>query len=187
MHFAKQIGGDNDLQYRYGHNVKALSKKVDTSKIKTYIEGYGADGVFVSYNSLLASNPKFGIKKADPVRDDRFTKSDSLLEHIKLELNDNIEAYFELDSVELTNKELGERVWLIYETLGIEFQTRILKQTYSIRNGKLVTTKVVLGNTLPKSATDILVSQKVEIDEIVRNIEVNSHRRTNVLRWKLKQ
>ncbi|MER2010049.1 MAG: phage tail spike protein [Psychrobacillus sp.] len=165
VHFAPQIGPDNDAQYRYGHNVKALSKKVDTTNLKTYIEGYGADGLFVSYTSPLASNPKIGIRKADPIRDDRFTQSDSLLEYIKRELNDDIAAYFELDSVELTNKELGERVWLIYEPLSVEFQTRILKQTKSIRNGKLVTSKVILGNILPKSTTDILVSQKVEIDE----------------------
>ena len=165
VYFAKQIGPDRDAQYRYGHNVKALSKKVDTTNLKTYIEGYGADGLFVSYTSPLASNPKIGIRKADPIRDDRFTQSDSLLEHIKRELNGEIEAYFELDSVELINRELGERVWLIYEPLSFEFQTRILKQTKTIRNGKLVTTKVILGNTLPKSTTDILVSQKVEIDE----------------------
>lgn len=165
VHFAPQIGGDNDAQYRYGHNVKALSKKVDTTNLKTYIEGYGADGLFVRYTSPLASDPRIGIRKANPVRDDRFTQADSMLEHLKRELNDVPEAYFELDSVELTNKELGERVWLIYEPLGIEFQTRILKQTKTIRNGKLVTNKVILGNTLPKSTTDILVSQKVEIDE----------------------
>lgn len=165
IHFAKEIGPDRDAQYRFGQNVKALSKKVDTSNLKTYIEGYGANGLFVSYTSPLASNPKFGIKKADPIRDDRFTQSDSLLEHLKRELSDEIEAYFELDSVELTNKELGERVWLVYEPLSIEFQTRILKQTKTIRNGKLVTSKVILGNTLPKSPTDILVSQKIEIDE----------------------
>lgn len=165
VHFASQIGPDNDAQYRYGHNVKALSKKVDTTNLKTYIEGYGANGLFVSYTSPFAGDPRIGIRKADPIRDDRFTQSDSMLEHLKRELKDVPESFFELDSVELTNKELGERVWLIYEPLGIEFQTRILKQTKSIRNGKLVTTKVVLGNTLPKSTTDILISQKVEIDE----------------------
>ena len=165
VHFAPKIGGENDAQYRYGHNVKALSKKVDTSNLKTYIEGYGAEGLFVSYTSPLASNPKFGLKKADPVRDDRFAQADSMLEHLKRELNDVPEAYFELDSVELTNKELGERVWLIYEPLGIEFQTRILKLTKGIRNGKLTVIKVVLGNTLPKNTSDILISQKVEIDE----------------------
>ncbi|MFJ3389324.1 phage tail protein [Lysinibacillus sp. NPDC086135] len=163
IHFAKQIGGDYDAQYRYGYNVKALSKNVDTTKLKTYIEGFGADNLWVSYTS--PNELKFGKREADPIYDDRYTNSDSLVERIKSELIDYPEATFELDSIELLDKELGERVWLIYEPLDMEFQTRILSQTKQFVNGELRTTKVVLGNTLPKTTTDILISQKVEIDE----------------------
>ncbi|MEY9980659.1 phage tail protein, partial [Lysinibacillus sp. RC79] len=168
IHFSNQIGGDRDAQYRYGHNVKALSKNVDTTGLKTYIEGYGAASegggqLFVSYESPYAQ--KYGKREAEPVHDDRFTNANSLLEHIKSELIDYPEVTFELDSIELLDKELGERVWLIYEPLEMEFQTRILSQTKQFVNGELRTTKVVLGNTLPKTTTDILISQKVEIDE----------------------
>ncbi|MEY9973177.1 hypothetical protein ABH966_003561 [Lysinibacillus sp. RC46] len=168
IHFSNQIGGDSDAQYRYGHNVKALSKNVDTTGLKTYIEGYGAASegggqLFVSYESPYAQ--KYGKREAEPVHDDRFTNANSLLEHIKSELIDYPEVTFELDSIELLDKELGERVWLIYEPLEMEFQTRILSQTKQFVNGELRTTKVVLGNTLPKTTTDILISQKVEIDE----------------------
>jgi len=163
IHFGKQIGGDYDAQYRYGYNVKALSKNVDTTKLKTYIEGFGVDNLWVSYTS--PNELKFGNREADPIYDDRFTNADSLVEHIKSELVDYPEVTFELDSIELLDKELGERVWLIYEPLDIEFQTRILSQTKQFVNGELRTVKVVLGNTLPKTTTDILISQKVEIDE----------------------
>jgi len=162
LHFTYKIGGDKDAQYRYRHNVKALHKNVDTTKLKTFIRGYGANGLTVSYTSPNASI--FGIREANPIHEDSLTQSDSLLERLKSEIVDYPEAYFELDSVELTNKELGERVWLIYEPLKIEFQTRVLSQTKEFRAGKLVTTKVILGNTLPKSTDDLLVSQKVEID-----------------------
>ncbi|MGA3675626.1 phage tail protein [Lysinibacillus agricola] len=169
IHFAPKVGGDYDAQYRYGHNVKALSKNVDTTKLRTYIEGYGAVNengggqLFVSYESPYAA--KYGKLDAEPVYDDRFTNANALLEHIKGMLIDYPEATFELDSVELLDKELGERVWLIYEPMQLEFQTRVLSQTKTVVNGKLQTTKVVLGNTIPKSTTDILISQKVEIDE----------------------
>lgn len=163
IHFAKQIGGDYDSQYRYGYNVKALSKNVDTTKLKTYIEGFGANNLWVSYTS--PNELKFGKREADPIYDDRFTNGDSLVEHIKSELVDYPEVTFELDSIELLDKELGERVWLIYEPLDIEFQTRVLSQTKQFINGELRTVKVVLGNTLPKTTTDFLISQKVEIDE----------------------
>ena len=169
IHFARKIGGDYDAQYRYGHNVQALSKDVDTTKLKTYIEGFGyideenGGQIWVSYESPNAA--KFGKREADPVHDDRFTKGEELLEHLKTVLEDEPEVTFELDSIELIDKELGERVWLIYEPLGIELQTRILSQTKGFVNGELRTVKVVLGNAIPKSTTDILISQKVEIDE----------------------
>lgn len=163
IHFAYKIGGDYGAQYRYRHNIKSLSEKIDTTKLKTQIKGYGGNGITVTYTSPNASI--FGIREADPITEDNLTESYSLLEKIKSELIDYPEAYFEMDTIELTNKELGERVWLIHEVMGIEFQTRVLSQTIEYRAGQLVTTKVVLGNTSPKSITDILVSQKVDIDE----------------------
>lgn len=163
VYFTKQIGGNNDYQYRYKHNIVALSKTVDTSNVKTYIEGYGANGLYVSYTSPLAD--EFGIKKADPIYDDRFTHADSLQEHIKSQLNDVPQVALELDVVELTSRDLGETIWLIYEPLNIELSTRIMKQTLGIVNGRLTTKSVVLGNTLPKNTQDLLVQQKIEIDE----------------------
>jgi len=169
VHFSKQIGGDYDAQYRYGHNVVALSKNVDTTRLKTYIEGYGkiddeqGGQLYVSYTSPHAA--KYGIREADPVHDERYTIPNELLDRIKSEIIDYPEVTFELDSVELLDKELGERVWLIYEPLDMEFQTRILSQTKQIVNGILRTTKVVLGNTIPRTISDIFVEQKIEIDE----------------------
>lgn len=163
IHFAYSIGGDNDAVYRYKNNIKALSRDVDASKMKTYIQGYGANGLYVEYTSPNAST--FGIKKADPIIDDRYTESESLLEHIKSELIDYPETSIELDSVELINKELGEKILLIYEPLEIEYQTRVLKQNKEFRGNQLVTTSVVLGNALPKTTKELLVTQKVNIDE----------------------
>lgn len=169
IHFSKQLGGDYDFQYRYGHNVKALSKNVDTTNLKTYIEGFGTTNegtggqLWVSYESPYAQ--KYGKREAEPIHDDRFTHADSLLEHIKSMLTDFPEASFELDSIELTSRELGERIWLIYDPMDMEFQTRILSQNKGFVNGKLTTISVVLGNRIPRSTSDILISQKVEIDE----------------------
>lgn len=168
VHFSNKIGGDYDAQYRYGHNVQALSKNVDTTKLKTYVEGYGATNesggqLWVSYTS--PNEEKFGKREADPIYDDSFTNADSLLEYMKSQLIDYPEVTFELDSIELLDKELGERVWLIYEPLDMEFQTRILSLTKQFVNGELKTVKVTLGNTITKTTTDILISQKVEIDE----------------------
>ena len=160
--FSKQIGGDYDAQYRYGHNVQAISKSVDTTNLRTRITGYGGNGLKVTYTS--PNHTTFGIINAEPIHDDRYTTSESMLEHLKRNLIDYPEATFELDSVELTDKELGELVWLIYEPMGIEFQTRVLSKKSVIRGKKLATKSVVLGNTIPRTLGDILTSQKIEID-----------------------
>lgn len=169
IHFAKEIGPDNDAQYRYGHNIKALSKSVDTTNLRTQIRGYGADNLVVTYTSPNVD--RFGLIKAEPVHDDRFTISANLIEYIARQLIDYPEVSFELDAVELINKELGERVWLIYELMGIEFQTRVLAKKSTMRNGELVTLSVVLGNTKPKTLSDILTSQRIEIDENKKQVQ----------------
>lgn len=161
--FSKKIGPDNDFQYRYRHNIKALSKNVDRSNVRTAIIGYGANGLKVTYRSPNES--KFGTLWAEPVRDDKFTTPESMIEHLKQTLQDEPDATFELDSLELLDRELGERVWLIYEPLDMEFQTRILSKKSGYKNGKLYTSSVVLGNKMPNKFTDVLISQKVEIDQ----------------------
>ncbi|MEZ7173577.1 phage tail protein [Sporosarcina sp. OR05] len=161
--FADKIGPDNDAQYRYGHNVKALSRSVDTTNMRTQITGYGGDGLTITYTSPNAT--KYGIHKAEPFRDERFTIANSLTARLKQELKDYPDTTIELDSIELTDKELGERVWLIYEPLGIEFQTRVMSKKTVLRNDKLVTASVTIGNIVPRNLSDILTSQKVEIDE----------------------
>lgn len=160
--FAKKIGPDNDFQYRYRHNIKTLSKNVDRTNVRTAIKGYGAQGLVVTYRS--PNEDKFGTLWADPVRDDNYSTPESMTELLKQTLTDEPEATFELETVELLDRDLGERVWLIYEPLDIVFQTRILSKKSAYRNGKVVPSSVVLGNKMPNTFTDILISQKIEID-----------------------
>lgn len=176
--FAKQTGGDYDGQYRYGHNVKALSKNVVTSNLRTAIKGYGAEGLEVTYRSPNVG--KYGEHFADPVRDDKFATSESMLEHLKQTLIDYPEATFEMDTLELTSRELGERVWLIYEPMGLEFQTRILSKTSGMRNDELYVQSVVVGNKIPRKISDILIEQSVEINENAKEFRSKFHQ-TNEL------
>ena len=159
VRFATQMGGDNEAQYRYGNNIKALSKKVDTTKLRTRIKGIGANGLTVTYTSPNSST--FGERDAGTITDDRYTVADSLTEYIKRQLIDYPEVSIELDAIELQQKEVGERVWLIYEPLGIEFQTRVLAKTSRIPETK---SSVIIGNAVPRSLSDILTSTKIEVD-----------------------
>lgn len=161
VRFAKKLGPDRDAQYRYGHNIKALSRSVDTTSLYTSIKGYGGNGLVVTYTSPNAAKfPHAG--EQEPIRDERFTVASSFTERLRQELNDTPKVAIELDALELVEKELGERVWLIYEPLQIEFQTRILAKTTRIPAEK---SSAVIGNAMPKKMTDALTDTNVKIDE----------------------
>ncbi|MFC0188241.1 prophage endopeptidase tail family protein [Fictibacillus aquaticus] len=55
-----KIGGSPDYQFRFGHNIKTLSRSVNTNNLSTYIKGYGKEvegvtdklsGVSMNYDS----------------------------------------------------------------------------------------------------------------------------------------
>lgn len=163
IRFKRQLGPDNDAQYRYGHNIKALSRSVDTSNLEMAIKGIGGGGLEVMYVSPNASKfPHIDTTNPRIVSDERFTISQSLLEHIAQEITDVPEVSMELDALEISEKELGERVWVIDDVLGIGYQTRIFAK--KIRIPKELSSAII-GNMTPKTLTDSLVEQKVEIDE----------------------
>lgn len=166
IQFAKKVGPDNDAQYRYGHNVKALSKNIDTTNLRTRIKGYGADGVEVTYTSPNAA--KYGIIEAEPIYNEEYTTAELMSEHLVRELTDEPEIVLDLDVLEIGEKEIGERVWLIYEPMGIEIQTRVLAKSSIMRNGEWSTQTVTIGNTKRKTLSDILASVHIEIDENAR-------------------
>jgi phage minor structural protein len=161
LKFIKQIGKDDDFQFRYRHNIKTLTRDVDTSKLATVIKGYGGNGLEVTYTSPNIS--VFGERHATPVKDDRFTVAESLTERIRRDLVDFPEVTIEIEEVDLgEGKELGDKVWLIYEPLGIEFQTRIMaRKQFPNQKGKNTAT---LGNR-KKTFSDILTETRVEIDQ----------------------
>lgn len=163
IHIAKQIGPDNDYPYRYAHNVSDVVLLEDTTNLRTFIRGYGFEGLEVSYTSPNISI--FKKKEADPIRDERFKDAAALTNYIKASLTDTPELTIESTIPELTNRTTGERVWLIYEPLKVEMQTRILKQTKVLRDHKLVTGSVVFGTTLLKTSTDILLEQQEQLND----------------------
>jgi hypothetical protein len=160
LKFMKQIGKDDDFQFRFKHNIKTLTRDVDTSKLATVIKGYGGNGLEVTYTSPNAS--VFGERHAEPVKDDRFTVAKSLTERIRRDLIDYPEVTIEIEEVDLGEKGLGDKVWLIYEPLGIEFQTRVMaRKRQPKQKGKNTST---LGNR-KRTFSDILTETRVEIDQ----------------------
>ncbi|WP_107842039.1 phage tail protein [Metasolibacillus meyeri] len=163
LHFAKEIGDNNDYQYRYKHNISSIVLQEDTTNLATFIKGFGKDGLTVEYTSPNSSI--FGIREEEPVKDERFTDTTALLNYIKSKLQDEPQLAIETTIPELVSRANGERVWLIYEPLNIEMNTRILKQTKVLHDGELITSSVVFGNSLPKSSEDILADHEEKIGD----------------------
>ncbi|MEB2279657.1 phage tail protein [Lysinibacillus xylanilyticus] len=172
VHFSKSLGPDNGAQYRYGHNIKTLSRKIDTTHLRTKVTATGKEGLTVTYTS--PNHTIWGIRVADPISDERFTNPDNLLKKAKDSLIDYPEVSIELDTLELLDKALGEKVWLIYEPIeGLELQTRILKRTCVIDEitDELKTIEVTLGNSLPRSMSDSELDSEEELADTKEELE----------------
>lgn len=157
----KEIGKDDDFQFRYKHNIKTIKEVVDTTKLNTVIKGFGANGLVVTYTSPNIS--VFGERHAQPVRDDRYTIAKSMHDRLAKELIDYPEVSIELDAILINRAELGDKVWLIHEPLGIEFQTRIVatKKYPKLPSKNTVT----LGNIRQTTISDFVTETREEITE----------------------
>ena len=163
IHFAKQIGGDNDFQYRYKHNVSDVKLVEDTTDLYTVIRGTGKNGIEATYISPNAS--VFGALEKEPATNEEMETESQLLQWLAKQINDVPKLSIESTIPELTNRDTGETVWLIYEPMGLTIQTRITKQTKKIINGELVTSSVTFGNIVPKNYVDLFVERVIQIDE----------------------
>lgn len=161
LRFLKEIGQEKDDQFRYGHNTKSIKRSVDTSNLSTVIKGYGGNGLVVTYTS--PNYVKYGMRYAEPFRDERFTIEESMIERLKKELRDIPEVSIEMEVLVLGfDPDIGDKVWLIYEPMGIEFQTRIMsKKKYPFAKKSPV---VTLSNK-KKTVTDHLTKTKIDIKE----------------------
>jgi hypothetical protein len=157
----REIGEDKDVQFRFKHNIKTISRDVDTSRLATVIKGFGGDGLEVTYTSPNVSI--FGEIHAEPIKDERFTITESLVEKLKQTIVDYPEVSIELKESDIGDPvSLGDKVWLIYEPLGIEFQTRVMgrKLLPNVKGQNTIT----LGSAQRK-ITDLLTETNIQIDK----------------------
>lgn len=150
--FRKRIGEDTDFQFRYNFNIKTFERDVDTKPLRTYIKGFGKDGLVREYTSPNVE--KFGFSEAPMIEDDRFTTTEGLDAALKESLQDVPVVSIQIDFIDLRKAGYpyivpneGDRVFLIYEPMGIDIETRILEivEEYD-SNLNPISTKVTLSN-----------------------------------------
>lgn len=138
LKFYRQIGSDTDTQIRYNYNVKTLEKYVNTNNLSTRIRGFGKkdenENYIVTAEYISPNAVIYGIRDANPIYDERYTIYEELLERIKSEIIDEPQVSFKVDALELKKigvltEQLneGDRVFVIYEPLGIDLMSRVLE------------------------------------------------------------
>lgn len=94
-----KIGNITDFQYRYQFNLNTLTREKDAIDFSTYGEGFGKDGLHVTYRSPLADI--YGFLQAPPIRDERFTIRDNLLAEVKAVVDNSLKTSVAFDFEDL--------------------------------------------------------------------------------------
>ncbi|EMM2370566.1 phage tail protein [Enterococcus faecalis] len=143
LYIVDKIGSDLSTIVRKGFNMQELGLEHNISVFVTYAKGFGAykdpndvtkGRLIVEYTSPLAEI--YGKLEADPIVDERYTKEDSFLEHLK----EIVESSYSI-SVNLTVEDLrkvgyqyglpepGDYIMAVNEQLGFQQKIRIVGVT----------------------------------------------------------
>jgi len=166
-----RVGEQTDFQFRYGFNIKSISRDVDTTNLATRITGYGKDGLKRVYNS--PNQVKFGVIEAKTIEDDRFTNPASLDAYLKQNLQDVPYVTVTIEHRDLRKSgyrdvvKVGNHVFLIYEPMNLDLDTRITQiDEYYDHKLEPYDTHVTFSNN-PLSWADVMLG---EMEKTLRGI-----------------
>ncbi len=135
--FKNQIGQQTDAQFRYGYNLKTFNKDIDMNSFFTIIRGYGKDSnekeIMVEYKSPMLQ--QFGPLVQDPIRDERFKSTDTLMNACKNTISDIPDIKIKVSVANLIenglpaqNYNYGDYVYMLYEKANIAVSIRIIEK-----------------------------------------------------------
>ncbi|PGR00706.1 phage tail protein [Priestia megaterium] len=169
VYWRKQIGQDTDFVYHRQLNLKDIAIEKDSTNFSTYGEGFGANGLHVTYTSPLAAMPGIGIRHHPPIRDDRFKKEDSLFKVVKKNVDESLVFSITVDVAELRKQGFqgapneGDRIFVMDNRLSVNIETRIINisEKFDV-NGNLLATQVTLSNKGIRDAYQSQISNTVK-------------------------
>jgi phage minor structural protein len=155
--FKNKIGNATDFQLRYNYNIKSIEKSSDSSNFSTYIRGFGKDGLEAEYISPLdeANGGPFKRKHAKPVRDERYTTYDGLMERLQTEIPSTIPFSVTVDFLDLRRAGYpydvpneGDDMFVIHEPMTVDLEARIMEigEEFTEGNPYPVKTDVTIAN-----------------------------------------
>lgn len=157
----QKTGTDLSTIVRKNFNMNELGIEKKINDFVTYQKGFGAwnnkddhskGRLEVEYTSPLAS--EYGIIEAEPLVDERFTNSDSLLAALKQNVDSSYSISVQIDMEDLTKAGYqytqpvaGDYIMAINETVGFKEKIRIVSFTseYDV-TGKLISHKVTCND-----------------------------------------
>ncbi|MED3888000.1 phage tail protein [Priestia aryabhattai] len=169
IYIRSQVGQDTDFVYHRQLNLKDISIEKDSTNFSTYGEGFGADGLHVTYTSPLAAIPGIGIRHHPPIRDDRFKIQDNLFKAVKKNVDESLVFSITVDVAELRGQGFqgvpneGDRIFVMDDRLSVNIETRIINisEKFDV-NGKLLATQVTLSNKGIRDAYQSQISNTVK-------------------------
>ncbi|GLC89323.1 phage tail spike protein [Lysinibacillus piscis] len=186
----KKLSSDYGQQYRYGYNLKSLSKESTSTNIVTHvIVNYGDDltetATFISPTAGNYSRSIYG----DIINDERIKTIEDAEKRAKEKFKD-IDISYELDIAQLgESHELGETIHTIYEPMDdLSIVTRILKVREEWDGEEFVVTSATVGNYVFKTAEEILQDQIKDTESSVNdNIDKTKEIIQREYRWELSE
>jgi len=129
-----QFGRQTNEYIRYKYNTDEIQFQADTTTLKTQIRGYGKEkseeeGGGYYFSPVTYTSPRavdWGIRIADPIRDERFTNEASMLAKLKQTLQDYPSISGNVKLGKKMDVQKGDWLTVIYEPLNINLQTQIV-------------------------------------------------------------
>lgn len=189
VYLHKQIGRDTQFQYRHRLNASNIIQEIDASELWTFARGYGdyedggEDGggggwqeakLIREYTSPIAQI--IGIRHAPPIKDGRIKDEQTMDEALKRLVDESLKISVSADIHDLRRQgyplaqpELGDRVYLIDERIGLNQEVRVVEMTLT-RNwkGEVIDLRLTFGSHgLGKRHQSNLQTAVKEITDIV--------------------
>lgn len=147
-----QIGDTTDFQYRHKFNLESIEREVDALDFSTYAEGFGKDGLHVTYTSPLAA--VYGERPIKAVRDERYTVESSLLARLKADVDNSLRIALTVKLSDLrasgynkNHPNEGDTIILVDDRFGLKIDARIVEITETLRpDGTVLDCDVMLSN-----------------------------------------
>src|SRR5690625_5179528 len=156
----RQIGRDTSFMYRYKLNATNIVQEADANEMWTYAKGFG------DYEDSEDSNPKLeeeytsplakvlGKRHAPPIYDGRVTDETTMKNALKALVDESLKISVSTDIVDLRNQgyelaqpEMGDRVFLIDERIGLNEEVRIVNiSAVKDWRGHVIKLNLIIGN-----------------------------------------